>query len=112
MKNDGIDYNIASTYQRLAMRTANQEARNYSNLGLGITGEAGEVADIIKKHLHQNHPLDREALIEELGDVAWYIALGCELLGCSLAEVFAANIIKLADRYPTGFDPERSINRD
>ena len=98
-------------YQELAMRTANEECRNLSNVGLGLTGEAGECADIIKKHLHHEHPLDREHLLKELGDVLWYVALGCELLGETLENVMYMNIDKLKARYPEGFDPDKSLNR-
>ena len=98
-------------YQELAMRTANPECRNLSNVGLGLTGEAGECADIIKKHLHHGHPLDKDKLKKELGDVAWYLALACEVNGFTLEEVLRENIDKLQKRYPDGFDPERSMNR-
>ena len=47
-----IDRLYANEYQRLAMRTAKPECRVLSNVGLGLAGEAGEVADEIKKHLH------------------------------------------------------------
>lgn len=102
----------ANNYQELAMRTANPEHINLSNVGLGIAGEAGEVADLIKKHLHHNHELDREELIKELGDVCWYVALGCTALGIEMAEVMQRNIEKLKKRYPDGFDSNKSINRE
>ena len=98
-------------YQTLAMRTAEEKNRAWSNVGLGIAGEAGEVADIIKKYLHQGHPLDREKLFEELGDVAWYVALGATVLGVSLESVLEGNVAKLMKRYPQGFEAERSVNR-
>lgn len=98
-------------YQELAMRTAKPECRNLSNVGLGLAGEAGECADLIKKHLHQGHTLDKEKLKKELGDVAWYLALGCEVAETRLEEVMRMNVDKLMARYPDGFDPERSKNR-
>ena len=98
-------------YQELAMRTANPECRNLSNAGLGLAGEAGECVDIIKKHLYHGHPLDKEKLKKELGDVAWYIALICEVTDMSFEEVMRTNIDKLMARYPDGFDPNRSMNR-
>lgn len=101
----------ANEYQALAMRTAPENARMWSNVGLGIAGEAGEVADQIKKYLHQGHPLDREKLFEELGDVAWYVALGATVLGVSLESVLEGNVAKLMKRYPQGFEAERSVNR-
>lgn len=100
-----------SEYQKLAMRTAKQRCRQLTNVGLGLAGEAGEVADEIKKHVFHFHPMNREKLIKEAGDVAWYLALLCEVLGTTLDEVFEINISKLMERYPDGFDPERSRNR-
>lgn len=98
-------------YQQLAMRTAKPECRLLSNVGLGLAGEAGECADEIKKHLHHGHPLNRDKLIKELGDVAWYLALGCEVLGTTLEDVLQLNVDKLRARYPDGFDPEKSLHR-
>lgn len=100
-----------SEYQKLAMRTENPECRVLTNVGLGLSGEAGECADIIKKHIHHGHDLDKEHLKTELGDVCWYIALGCELIGCSMDEIMRMNIEKLKARYPDGFDCEKPIHR-
>lgn len=102
-------------YQELAMRTA--AGMNYStfsplvNCGLGITGEAGEVADLIKKTVFQNHELDYEHFAKELGDVMWYVALGAEVSGYSLERIMEMNIDKLAKRYPNGFETFRSTHR-
>ncbi len=73
---------------------------------LGLAGEAGEVVDLIKKFLYAGHPLDAEELVEELGDVLWYVALICHAVGTSIGEVMAANVEKLRRRYPDGFVPE------
>lgn len=99
-------------YQSLAMRTADEQARNLNVVGLGITGEAGEVADLIKKHLYHGHDMDYYELVKELGDVMWYVALGCEVAGVDIDYVMQVNIQKLKERYPEGFSSERSINRE
>jgi NTP pyrophosphatase (non-canonical NTP hydrolase) len=98
-------------YQELAMRTANLDKAGMSNVALGLCGEAGEVADIVKKWMFQDHPLDYAKLREELGDVMWYLALACELMDVSLADIAAMNITKLKARYPNGFSAEASVNR-
>lgn len=98
-------------YQNLAMRTANPECRSLTNVGLGLAGESGECADLIKKHVHHGHDLDKEHLMKELGDTLWYIALGCEVIGCTMDEIMQMNIEKLKMRYPDGFDCEKSIHR-
>lgn len=99
-------------YQQKAMRTAEEKGRTWSNVALGLCGESGEVADLVKKYLHQGHPMDRAKFMEELGDVAWYLALGATVLDCTLEEVLQVNIDKLTGRYPDGFDPERSLHRE
>jgi NTP pyrophosphatase (non-canonical NTP hydrolase) len=79
---------------------------------MGLCGESGEVIDILKKHIFHGHELDREHLLEELGDVAWYLNEAAYALDSSLEEIFDRNIAKLKKRYPQGFDKERSINRE
>ena len=104
------DYQAAS---RRTMNAANQtEREQYSNAALGIAGEAGEVADLIKKHLYHGHALYGAELAEELGDLLFYMHWLSHLSGFTLAEIAAGNVRKLAARYPDGFDPERSRSRE
>ena len=101
-------------YSLEALRTAGPLTTQRDQLicgALGLTGEAGETADHVKKHLFQGHELDRDKVVKELGDVLWYLALLARAVDSSLDEVAAANLAKLRARYPDGFDPERSINR-
>lgn len=103
------------TYQTYAMRTQNRDlpdAMQLATLGLGIAGEAGEVADLIKKHLGHGHDLDWHKLREELGDVLWYVACLADRFGIPLSEVASVNVEKLERRYPDGFDSARSIHRE
>ena len=112
------DHLLANDYQRMAMRTAS--GMNYGEFGgkglllnavMGLNGEAGEVIDSVKKHCFQGHELDKAHLAEELGDVAWYLAVGCEAIGVTLEDVMNGNVEKLKSRYPEGFDKNRSIHR-
>lgn len=103
---------IPGEYQKLAMRTATDKCRNVLNAVLGLTGEAGEVADEVKKSTFQGHDWNSSKIIEKLGDVLWYVALMADLLNVSLDFVMENNIEKLKRRYPDGFDPARSINRE
>ena len=75
----------------------------FSNWALGITGEAGEVAEIIKKHLYHGKELNLNDLEKEMGDVLYYIQAMCNLTGLTLAGCMAGNADKLKKRYPTGF---------
>ena len=102
-------------YQALAQRTSNRALEMKGHLlngVLGLAGEAGECADLVKKHCYQDARPIRDALIDELGDVLWYVAETSEALGVSLEEVAARNVEKLKKRYPEGFEAERSLHRE
>lgn len=82
--------------------------------GMGLSGEAGEVTDLLKKVLFHGHKLTNETrlkLVREMGDVLWYLQYGANRLGVTLLDVARENLRKLQARYPEGFDPERSRNR-
>ena len=101
-------------YQEETKRTqpAKPKADQLLNAALGICGEGGEVADLIKKNIAHGHPLDIDEIGKELGDELWYIQELCTLLGLNMEEVAKANIEKLKRRYPEGFSEERSIHRE
>lgn len=91
-------------YQDLAMSTAvyPQRGSNLAYPALGLNGEAGEVAEKVKKILRdKGGVLDdetRQALKKELGDVLWYVAAMCSEAGLRMGEVAELNISKLRDR--------------
>jgi NTP pyrophosphatase (non-canonical NTP hydrolase) len=101
-------------YQHKAMRTApdfttQREAAICA--ALGLTGEAGEFADMVKKAMFHGHDLDEDKMVKELGDILWYVTLAAKALGVSLELVASENVAKLERRYPAGFSEEASRNR-
>ena len=100
-------------YQRLALGTAApaSDELNLIHAALGLTGEAGEFADAVKRALVYGRPLDKLNLKEEVGDLLWYCALAAESLGYSLNDIASDNIAKLQVRYPEKFDSELSEKR-
>lgn len=127
---DGI---TANDYQRAALRTAwtktnemlpqkvdallDRRAMSENELlllngALGLSGESGEVADLVKKWIFHGHYLDVEKVAEEISDVSWYIAIAAHAIGYTLDDIFRMNIDKLKRRYPDGFDKNRSIHRE
>ena len=111
-KSEGL---TANDYQRQAMKTLNSKLSRQEiliNGVMGLCGESGEAIDIVKKHLFHGHPLDREALKKELGDIAWYLAETAYALDISLEEILSTNIAKLKQRYPEGFSESASLNRE
>ena len=104
-----------SEYQELAARTMSPDILN-ENMDLachamGLSGEAGEVTDYLKKCIFHGHKFDKDILVKELGDVMWYIAALCTTEGVTLEEVMEKNIEKLLIRYPKGFTHEDSRKR-
>ena len=101
-------------YQELAQRTSNRALDKKGHLFngvLGLAGEAGECADLMKKHYFQDGRLFVDDLEDELGDVLWYVAETAAALGLTLEEVAVRNVEKLKKRYPAGFEAERSLHR-
>ncbi len=109
---DGMTLN---GYQRKAMRTNTAQGKDdvmsLLNYALGTAGEAGEVADIIKKHAFHGHNLNKGDLVSELGDVLWYVSQLAMMLEVNLSDIAENNITKLEARYPDGFSKTDSINR-
>ena len=90
-------------YQKSAMTTLNPTLDRKDvliNSVMGLCGESGEAIDIVKKWLMQGHELDKEHLIKELGDVAWYLAEASTALDVPLETVFQENLDKLHRRFP------------
>ena len=111
-------------YQELYKRTRNPNLSWFDemgNAGMGLAGEAGEVCDLLKKILYHEHEVDRDKLVDELGDLMWYLALTIDAINTALDskkaspltldEILDRNIDKLRHRYPDGFDRARSFHR-
>lgn len=106
-------YKGADEYQKDAARTIMTPDNSDKMLThglLGLCSEVGEVQGIFQKTF-QGHEADPEHLIKELGDVLWMIAEICTACGFSMSYVMKINIDKLWERYPDGFDPDKSLRR-
>lgn len=104
-------------YQLAAARTGGSDLlpenrdKGLNCAALGVAGEAGEVADLVKKIQHHGIPMDEARLRKEFGDVLWYIAHACNVMGWTLEDLAKDNIGKLLLRYPNGFTTADSIKR-
>lgn len=113
-KNKGIHMDI-KTYSELALRTykdMGNPIHNAMHMASGIAGESGEIIDIVKKSFAYGKALDRDHLIEEIGDEMWYLNGILHVLGTTWDEVLAKNIAKLQARYPEGYTDYAATNRD
>jgi len=99
-------------FQQASKRTLPDEGiDDLTNYALGLIGESAEVTEHIKKWRFHKHDLNQKKVAEELGDVLHYLAGICSMLELSLEEVAADNIKKLKERYPEGFDEDKSRKR-
>lgn len=112
----------ADEYQKLAMRTAATPDLFNNNVDgsmddvlhalLGIGTEAGELQDMLKKHLMYGKAFDRTNLVEECGDLLWYIAFALKTVNVTMSDCMERNIKKLQVRYPQKFTTENALNRN
>ncbi|PGH81071.1 nucleotide pyrophosphohydrolase [Bacillus thuringiensis] len=112
-------------YQEATLRTWNMRndfGFRVSNAALGLTGEAGEVADLVKKAIYHGHGFDPShcpgeedgnvhKLVLELGDIMYYVGIMAHEMGYTLQDIAEMNIAKLAKRYPDGFSRKASQTR-
>ncbi len=88
-----------------------QDTEGLLHCAVGISGEAGELLDAVKKTWVYGKPLDSANLIEELGDIEWYMEALRSLLGVTREEVIASNVAKLEVRYPISYSDELALAR-
>ena len=108
------NFETMNEYQNLCLRTATvpmDEKIMHLTWSLALAGEVGELANRTKKVFLHGHPYDQEKVVEELGDILWYIAVYSHDIGVDLQEIAQKNVTKLEKRYPNGFSSEASQNR-
>jgi NTP pyrophosphatase (non-canonical NTP hydrolase) len=101
-------------YQQEVKRTMPGLAKDseLAMLAMGVADEAGEFLGHVKKVLFHGHDDDKEHVIEELGDVCWYLFNILNHYELTIEDVMHKNTEKLRARYPDGFSEERSRNRN
>lgn len=101
-------------YQKLAARTINLDLPNdelEKHALFGMVGEIGEIHSMYQK-LYQGHRLNDNHLRKEIGDLLWFISEFCTACEWELEDIMQLNIDKLKNRYPEGFDSDKSLHRD
>ncbi len=102
-------------YQQKALLTAKDQGNEFFHRVLGLVGEAGEIAEKVKKLVRDHNSdlakLDKDDIAKELGDTLWYIAALADYLGYSLEEIGQRNIDKMSDRQKRGLINGTGDNR-
>ena len=117
---DGVTSEESKDFEALVYRLQELEGQEFPSerlltAAVGMSAEAGEFTEIVKKIVFQGKPVNEENLFHmkrELGDIMWYVAQACMGLNTSIDEIIEMNVEKLEKRYPGGsFDVHYSENR-
>lgn len=90
-------------YQKAANRTLYGNEQVLTNCALGLAGESGQLIDLIQDYTFKGKDLDKEKMIDELGDVLWYLSQIAQWADVDFDDVAKVNIETLNKRYPNGF---------
>lgn len=99
-------------FDAMNTRLLDDGVKRLLHAGIGLSTEAGEFLDALKKHIFYGKELDRVNLAEELGDLFWYMAIVGDELGIKFEDVMDRNITKLKARYGEKFSEEKAEHRD
>ena len=99
-------------WEMIKARMSNINVLRLDHAADGLCTEAGEFKDTLKKWKYYGKPLDYTNLMEELGDMLWYVAIACKALGIDFEYLQLTNIAKLKERYPDKFDGSKATDRD
>jgi NTP pyrophosphatase (non-canonical NTP hydrolase) len=102
----------SADYEAIKHRIATRHNVRILHGIMGIDTESGELTDALKKFLFYGKNIDTVNVVEELGDLLWYVALICDELKISFSDIMRINIDKLRSRYGEKFDEKKAIDRN
>ena len=102
----------STNFEAMNTRLNDDGLKRLLHAGIGLSTEAGEFLDALKKHIFYGKELDKVNLAEEMGDLFWYMAIVADELGFEFEEVMERNITKLKARYGEKFSEEKAEKRD
>lgn len=106
LKTESVDF------EKIVQRVNNRGMFRLLHAVMGMATESGEAVDILKNTIFYGKKLDLVNLIEEMGDMMWYLGIACDQIGIDFDEVMETNISKLKARYGTKFSEDAAINRN
>lgn len=102
----------STDFEAMNTRLSSDGTKRLLHAGFGLSTEAGEFLDALKKHIFYGKELDRVNLKEEMGDLFWYLAIACDELDVEFESLMKTNIAKLKARYGEKFTEQKAENRD
>ncbi|MAF78178.1 MAG: hypothetical protein CME63_03015 [Halobacteriovoraceae bacterium] len=102
----------STDFKSMNRRLEEDGTKRLLHAGIGLSTEAGEFLDALKKHIFYGKELDRVNLKEEMGDLFWYLAIACDELNVEFEPLMETNIAKLKARYGDKFSEKRAEHRD
>ncbi|MFZ8932956.1 MAG: nucleoside triphosphate pyrophosphohydrolase family protein [Bacteriovoracaceae bacterium] len=102
----------STDFKAMDERLQDDGLKRLLHAGIGISTEAGELLDALKKHIFYGKNLDKVNMAEEVGDLFWYIAIIADELGFEFESVMEKNIEKLKARYGEKFSEEKANLRN
>lgn len=102
----------SNNFEAISSRMADPKNIRLLHAALGLSTEAGEIQDQLKKSIFYGKSLDTVNLVEEAGDIMWFLAILADALGTSFEEIQEKNIAKLKARYGAKFSEAAALTRD
>jgi NTP pyrophosphatase (non-canonical NTP hydrolase) len=102
----------SSDWAAIERRLGDKRAVRLLHAAMGMTTESGEFVDALKKYVFYGRPLDGVNIMEEAGDLLWYVAVALDELGLSFELVMERNIEKLRKRYAAKFSEQEAHQRN
>lgn len=102
----------STNFSAMDERLSDNGVKRLLHAGIGLSTEAGEFLDALKKHIFYGKTLDKVNLAEEMGDMFWYMAIVADELGFKFEDVMERNITKLKARYGEKFSEEKADIRN
>lgn len=99
-------------FEIVAGRLTHPTAMRLLHASIGIETEGGEIADVLKKHIFYGKPVDAVNVVEEAGDLLWYISVLLDAVGSNFDEAMSKNISKLRARFGDKFTESQALNRN
>ena len=102
----------SQNFDEIESRLKSKKMLQTLHAAMGVSTEAGELLDAVKKHVYYGKKLDEVNMLEEVGDLFWYLAILADELGFDFKQAMEKNINKLQARYGEKFSEERAITRN